>query len=54
LAFLIFSFVFAGTYFIIDFLAKRNAAWCGTESNYVSIDADTSKQYKDGKIIFQN
>jgi cytochrome c2 len=54
LAFLIFSFIFAGIYFVMGFAAKKNDGWCGTESNYVSIDADTSKQHKDGKIIFQN
>ena len=54
MAFLIFSFVFAGIYFIVDFVTKRNADWCGTEANFASIESDTSREYKDGKILFQN
>ena len=52
-AFLIFSFVFAGIYFIKNFSEKRNSDWCGTENNYALIESDTSKEYKNGKILFQ-
>ena len=52
LAFLIFSIVFAGIYLIKVFVAKRNAAWCRTENNYALIKGDTSREYKDGKILF--
>jgi len=37
----------------MNFLAKRNAAWCGTENNHALIESDTSREYKDGKILFQ-
>ena len=51
-AFLIVLFVFAGIYFIMTFAIEKNAE-CGTVNDDLITNSDTSREYKDGKILFQ-
>ena len=52
-AFLIFLFVFAGIYFVMKFATEKNAE-CGTVSDGLLTNSDTSRENKDGKILFLN
>lgn len=51
-AFLLVLFVFAGIYFIMTFAIEKNAE-CGTVNDDLITNSDTSREYKDGKILFQ-
>jgi cytochrome c2 len=54
-AFMIFAVVFTGIYFAMDFIStKSSSGYCGTVDNNKFINPDTSKNYKDGKMLFQS
>jgi len=51
-AFLIIAVVFVGIYFSMGFISTKSSS--GYIMNVDDINPDTSKNYKDGKILFQN
>ena len=53
-AFLILAVVFTGFYFAKGFISiKSSPGYCGTGHDYTFSNNDTSKIYKDGKVLFQ-
>jgi cytochrome c2 len=53
--FLTFATLFVVIYFVMGFISRKNSpGYCGTVNDYAFISKDTSKSYKDGKVLFQN
>ena len=53
--FLTFVTLFVGIYFGMGFILRKDSlGYCGTVNDYALISNDTSRSYKDGKVLFQN